>query len=59
MEKWLLDFEPDDTMGENAHSDDEEAALNETTTTTTTTVSNTAQIAQLPEKNTDTVLSIH
>ena len=30
----LLDFEPDDTMGENTLSDDEEAALNGTTTTT-------------------------
>ena len=31
----LLEFEPDDTMGENTHSD-EEAALNETSTATTT-----------------------
>ena len=41
IDEMLLDFEPDDTMGENIHSDDEEAALNETTTTTT--VSSTQQ----------------
>ena len=42
IDEMLLDFEPDDTMGENTHSDDEEAALNETTTATTT-VSSTQQ----------------
>ena len=36
IDEMLLEFEPDDTMGENTHSDDEGAALNETTTATTT-----------------------
>ena len=58
IDEMLLDFKPDDTMGENTLSDDEGAALNETTTLTTT-VSSTQQRLQIPEKNTKTVHTIH
>ena len=58
IDEMLLEFEPDDTMGENIHSNDGEAALNEFTTTITT-VSSTQQRLHRFLKRTRTVFTIH